>query len=242
MALIRRTHLACRRHLNTTYVTDISAHISANIYKYATVLLMAVASTAGRKITEKFFEKNIRALSHRPDHYFQSRKSELDKIKSLVELSQNKRRRRLLSQGSVVTIYITGQPGMGKTQLARDFAGQYYYQQNILKRMRRQIFVGTLDASNMQTFQRTYQHIAGLIVPDLHLSPFFDVFGSKDELEKSLKISSDVVKEYMYKRPDWLLVVTNLSVTNERSSMNTGNCMCLHNINATNYTFLYYMH
>ena len=229
MAFIRRTHFTYRRHLNKTYVKDSdsvsrSAHISTWTYT-CTVILKDVISTVFKKITEKFLENNlnIRALSHRPDHYFQIRKKELKKLESDTKLLQKKRR--LLGQDSVVTIYITGQPGMGKTQLARDFAWEYYNQQSrsILKLMRKQIFVGTLDASNMQSFQQTYQHIVGLIVPDLHLTPFFDVFGSQNELEESLNIISKVVKQNMRKRRNWLLVVTNLSLTNGRGGVNTGN-------------------
>ena len=141
-----------------------------------------------------------------------------------MELSQNKRR--LLGLDSVVTIYITGQPGMGKMQLARDFAREYYRQQkrSIIKRMRKQIFVGTLDASNMQSFQQTYQHMAGLIIPDLRLTPFFDVSRSKHGIEESLDTISDVVEQNLRKRRDWLLVVTNLSLTNGRDGVNTGKC------------------
>ena len=222
MAFIRRTHLTYRRHLNTTYIDGVHDHVVDHIYKYAGALFLAVSSSL---VVDKLFQnKNIRALSHRPDHYFQSRKNELKKIKSLMELSQNKRR--LLGLDSVVTIYITGQPGMEKMQLARDFAREYYRQQkrSIIKRMRKQIFVGTLDASNMQSFQQTYQHMAGLIIPDLRLTPFFDVSRSKHGIEESLDTISDVVEQNLRKRRDWLLVVTNLSLTNGRDGVNTGKC------------------
>ena len=109
--------------------------------------------------------RRILLLPPEPSHLCQNRAQELGnlqkKMKSLLKQHKG---------GVSQTIYITGQPGYGKSQLAREFGYKYYRSKFIF----RKAFVGTLNASSHSSLFHSYKDIAkklGCISPEFQTKP-----------------------------------------------------------------------
>ena len=202
MSFFKQAYLSSRRSFHVT----VAKHDSSG-WPWVTT----VASSAGKIgdwIISQFQDNSITKFSDKPQHHFQSRESELRRLKELTQSLQKERNQK--DPDTAVIVYVSGLPGIGKTQLVGDFARQTYNQKSFFKR--RKSFIGTLDASNKESFQQSYEELANLVTPN-YLS--FGILGSQGELQ-SLKILSNVVKKEMSKksRKEWLLVVDGLSVSN----------------------------
>ena len=202
MSFFKQTYLSSRRYFHVTARND----SSALVWPWVTTAISSAGKIAGW-IVPQFQDISITKFSDKPQHHFQSREKELKRLKELTQSLQKERNQKY--PDTAVTVYVSGLPGIGKTQLVGDFARQTYYQKSFFKW--RKSFIGTLDASNKESFQQSYEELANLVTPN-YLS--FGILGSQGELQ-SLKILSNVVKKEMSKksRKEWLLVVDGLSVS-----------------------------
>ena len=135
------------------------------------------------------------------NHFFQPRAEEIreleEKFKTLEKTNPG---------DVVVTVYITGDPASGKTQLAGQF-GREFIEKNEHKN--KNLFAGTLIADNRSNFLDSYVQIAydlGCITEETQKDILFH---HRDELE-SLKMLSSRVKKELRKRPGWLLIIDGL--------------------------------
>ena len=105
----------------------------------------------------------------------------------------------------VVTVYITGDPASGKTQLAGQYGREFI---EMKKHKNKKLFAGTLIADSRSNFLDKYIQIAH----NLGCVTARDIlFNHSDELE-SLRMLSICVKKELKKRPGWLLIVDGLSL------------------------------
>ena len=142
-------------------------------------------------------------IPKKPCHTFLPRTDEVrmlkDKFKTLKENNP----------GSVAnTVYITGDPASGKTQLAGQFGKEYY---EVNKRKNKKIFVGTLTVDN---FLQSYLQIAHDLACVKDKAEVAIRSGQLDELE-SLKMLSQRVKKELRERPGWLLIIDGLTLDEE---------------------------
>ena len=98
-------------------------------------------------------DRSVLVLPQKPSHEYQPRESELKQLDQMVkQLTRN-------NKGKVANvIYVTGQPGHGKTQLVREYAKRYFSKS---KRMLfHKQFVGTLNASSKSSLINSYISLA----------------------------------------------------------------------------------
>ena len=152
-------------------------------------------------------DQSVLLLPQKPSHVYQSRKSEVREIKNKFKLLRKRN-----GKGLSVAVYVTGRPGYGKTQLAREFGKEFY-------RLNRGWFfknlvVGTLDATSSTTLLQSYVTLAIDLGCTSELKALEGLLGRKGELQ-GLGILSLAVKKELKKRPGWLIVVDNLSSDQE---------------------------
>ena len=107
----------------------------------------------------------------------------------------------------VKTVYITGSPGSGKSQLAGQY-GREVFERN--KPLNKNLFVGTLSAGNRSIFLDTYLQTAIGVGCVNQATEWAIRSGQLGELQ-SLKMLSDHVKKELRERPEWLLIIDGLS-------------------------------
>ena len=142
-------------------------------------------------------------LPREPSHFFQPRTEE---VKHLKEKLHNLEK---TNPGNVAkTVYITGDPATGKTQLARQF-GKEFFDEN--KHKNKKLFVGFVRTVSVDNILQNYLQIA------------HDLDCVKEETEvtirsgqlmdyDSLKMLTVHVKKELRERPGWLLIVDGLSL------------------------------
>ena len=137
------------------------------------------------------------------NHLFQPR------IEELRELEEKFNTLEKTNPGDVVvTVYITGDPGSGKTQLAGQYGREFI---EMKKHMNKNLFAGTLIADSRSNFLDKYLQIAhdlGCITEETEKAIESHQL---DELV-SLRMLSIRVKKELRKRPGWLLIIDGLSL------------------------------
>ena len=148
-------------------------------------------------------DQTVLVLPQKPSHAFQQRRTEVKKIDQML-----KSLRKQNGKGVVVSVYVTGRPGYGKTQLAREFGKEYFAKHKgfLFKKM----FVGTLNATNKSSFLQSYITLALDLGCASELKSLESLSGQKGEFQ-SLELLSAAVRKELKKRPGWLLIVDNLS-------------------------------
>ena len=140
------------------------------------------------------------------NHLFQPRAEEMRELKEKFNTLEKTNPGDL-----VVTVYITGDPASGKTQLAGQF-GREFITWN--KHKNKKLFVGTLNADSQFDFLRKYLLIAhGLRCVKEEMEEAIEA-GRLDELA-SLRMLSKRVKKELKERPGWLLIIDGLSLNEE---------------------------
>ena len=154
-------------------------------------------------------DQSILLLPQKPSHVYQSRKSEIREIKNKFKLLRKKN-----GKDVTIAVYLTGRPGYGKTQLAREF-GREFYRSN-RGWFFKNLVVGTLDASSSTTLLQSYILLATDLGCTTELKALEGLLGGKGDLQ-GLKILSSAVRKELKKRPGWLIIVDNLSSDQETS-------------------------
>ena len=140
------------------------------------------------------------------NHLFQPRAEEIRELEEKFNTLEKTNPGNL-----VVTVYITGDPASGKTQLAGQF-GREFITWN--KHKNKKLFVGTLNADSRFGFLQKYLLIAhGLRCVKEEIDEAIEA-GQLDELA-SLRMLSRRVKEELKERPGWLLIIDGLSLDEE---------------------------
>jgi len=158
---------------------------------------------------EKLTEDNgplLSDLPREPNHFFQPRTEEVKKLEEKLHALEK------TNPGNVAkTVYITGYPATGKTQLVRQF-GRNFFKMN--KDKNRKLFVGKLSADSVSKFLQDYLQVAhnlGCVKEETEVAIRS---GHLKELE-SLRMLSDRVKKELRERPEWLLIIDGLGLDKE---------------------------
>ena len=139
-------------------------------------------------------------------HLFQPRAEEMRELKEKFNTLEKTNPGDL-----VVTVYITGEPASGKTQLAGQY-GREFIKWN--KHKNKKLFAGTLNADSRFDFLQKYLLIAhGLGCVEEEMEEAIEA-GRLDELA-SLRMLSKRVKKELKERPGWLLIIDGLSLDEE---------------------------
>ena len=137
------------------------------------------------------------------NHLFQPRAQELRELEEKFNALEK------TNPGDVVvTVYITGDPASGKTQLAGQY-GREFIERN--KHKNKDLFAMTLIADSRSNFLDKYLQIAhdlGCVTEETEKAIESRQF---DELA-SLRMLSKHVKKELRKRPGWLLIIDDLSL------------------------------
>ncbi|KAJ7376409.1 hypothetical protein OS493_034686 [Desmophyllum pertusum] len=99
--------------------------------------------------------KSFVLLPVKPSHEVTERKAEVEDIMQKFVDLQSKN-----EDGSIVTVYVSGNPGCGKTQIARE-AGKEFYEKRVADDIEEsRTFVMTLNAENEQSMLDSYMKFA----------------------------------------------------------------------------------
>ena len=146
--------------------------------------------------------QNIQYLSDIPAPTRVTRRAELTNISSKFEAL----RQQFGAQDKTVVVYVVGPPAYGKTQLARQFAEEYY-----AKKKRSYIFrtlvVASVDATSELSLLGSYQSLAS----KLHVP------GSYSMEENLLILGTAIAAELKIRQHGWLLILDNLTLQLKRN-------------------------
>ena len=134
------------------------------------------------------------------NHVFQPRAEEMRKLQEKFDSLE------MTNPGDVVmTVYITGDPASGKTQLAGQF-GREFFEKN---KHKKKLFVGTLSVDSRSNFLHKYLQVARHLRCVTENTEVAILSYQLDELT-SLKMLSERVKKELRGRPGWLLIIDGL--------------------------------
>ena len=137
-------------------------------------------------------------LSFKPPHEIIRRSRDIEKImEKMQELCKG-------SNGTVSTIYLSGVPGSGKTQLARQLGENFY---NIRSRDTEGLtFVATLNAETIETLVDSYITLAKTLgITEYAVSGMEDsrTKNPKDTLKRVMHLVSPKIAKFA----NWLIIV-----------------------------------
>ena len=141
------------------------------------------------------------SLTFEPSHQIIRRSNDVTRIKNKLEELYNE------SKGAISTIYLSGIPGCGKTQIARQ-VGQEVYD----KRVREDeglTFVSTLNAETLDSLANSYFNLAkqlGVTEYALTNLAASKEHGSSETIQHLIRLISPKVKQFSA----WLIIVDNV--------------------------------
>ena len=148
--------------------------------------------------------KSFMCLPPKPSHEVNERKSEVEHLMQMFVDLQN-----TTEDGSIVTVYVSGNPGCGKSQIARE-AGKKFYDEAVSDGNQETcVFVMTLNAESEQSILHSYCQLAReLGVTEYSLN---SITGSDSKLKPDERIAhlktlvSAKAKDYS----TWLMIFDN---------------------------------
>ena len=187
------------RTLSTVVLAVVLSTCTSPFVQTVTALQNTVRVGGGETtVTVPKDDKNERNIPLKPSHFFQLR-SEVtqlfDKFDSLERTNQ----------GEVAkTVYITGAPGAGKTQLAGQFGREFInMNENNLK-----LFVGTMTVDSCLHIVEKHLQIAC----DLGCANCTEMSVQLGELCNETTCFINCVKKELRDRPGWLLIIDGLTI------------------------------
>ena len=149
------------------------------------------------KETEIGKEEPFCMLALHPTHEIIRRSRDIDRIMKEMEKLE------VESDRAVSTIYLSGNPGCGKSQLARQLGEEFYHERLDGFGM---VFVGTLQAENLETLADSYIALAyRLGITEYTLSDL----SRKENLIITIKSLMALTVPKVRRFPTWLLIVDN---------------------------------
>ena len=158
-----------------------------------------------RKVFEEQLQRKVEpfcVLPPRPPHLIASRDYHVDKVtQKLLNL-------RKANGNTLSYCYISGNPGSGKSQLARLAAEKYYKEAS--KDTSAPSFVMTLNAENPEALLTSYQSLARKMqCPECTINT---TENSKDlNNERKIAIIKDLIAAKIHLYSSWLLVIDNVT-------------------------------
>ena len=158
-----------------------------------------------RKVFEEQLQRKVEpfcVLPPRPPHLIASRDYHVDKVtQKLLNL-------RKANGNTLSYFYISGNPGSGKSQLARLAAEKYYKEAS--KDTSAPSFVMTLNAENPEALLTSYQSLAReMQCPECTINT---TENSKDlNNERKIAIIKDLIAAKIHLYSSWLLVIDNVT-------------------------------
>ena len=141
------------------------------------------------------------SLTFKPSHQIIRRSSDVTRIKNKLEELSNE------SKGAISTIYLSGIPGCGKSQIARQ-VGQEVYDKS-LREDEGLTFVSTLNAETLDSLADSYFNLAKQLgvteyaLTNLATSTKVD---SSEKIQHLMRFISPKVKQFSA----WLIIVDNV--------------------------------
>ena len=183
----RRTFLtvfvaSASRPANTVQLIGTATPLRRNIVQFTSSDILRIISTLG----EKVIPVHTKVLAPNAPHPTIERPNELKKLKKAVERVKRQ------NENHTAILYVTGEPSVGKTQLAKTYAEDYYKQWTPSSKT-----VLTIDMTN---FQESYRKVA----INLENSSSDDAVKEDD-----LGIIARKIKKALRERNDWLLIIDN---------------------------------
>ena len=111
------------------------------------------------------------------------------------------------AQGKTVVVYIVGPPAYGKTQLARQFAEEYYAR-NVRRYIFRTLVVASVDATSELSLLKSYKFLA----IELKLSEKIHIPTSYSMEDSLLIFARAIAAELKNQQQGWLLILDNLTL------------------------------
>ena len=145
-------------------------------------------------------DKTILDLPLPPQHPVQPR-PEVKELEKMFESLQKQNQ-----QGIANTVYITGSPAQGKTEIARQFGDQFYRKN--MGYVNKKLFVGTLNAKSPSELLQSCCQLAQALGCEKAL-----VLEASKGDPNTLNVLLNAMGKELKKRPGWLLIVDNLSST-----------------------------
>ena len=140
-------------------------------------------------------------LTSRPPHDIIKRSHDIERITNKMEELYNG------ANGAVSTVYLSGNPGCGKSQLAREIGQQFYSERN--DDVKELIFVATLNTESVETLADSYLTLAKHLQMTEYALKELESLKSEKPLEAIQQLHRFIIPKAS-KFTKWLIIVDNV--------------------------------
>ena len=140
-------------------------------------------------------------LTSRPPHDIIKRSHDIERITSKMEELYNG------AKGAVSAVYLSGNPGCGKSQLAREIGQQFYSERN--DDVKELIFVATLNTESVDTLVDSYLTLAKRLQMTEYALKELESLKSEKPLEAIQQLHRFIIPKAS-KFTKWLIIVDNV--------------------------------
>ncbi|CAH3159784.1 unnamed protein product [Porites lobata] len=140
-------------------------------------------------------------LTVRPPHDIIKRSHDIERITNKMEELYNG------AKGAVSTVYLSGNPGCGKSQLAREIGQQFYSERN--DDVKELIFVATLNTESVETLADSYLTLAKHLQMTDYALKEMESLKSEKPLEAIQQLHRFIIPKAS-KFTKWLIIVDNV--------------------------------
>ena len=140
-------------------------------------------------------------LTSRPPHDIIKRSHDIERITNKMEELYNG------AKGAVSAVYLSGNPGCGKSQLAREIGQQFYSERN--DDVKELIFVATLNTESVETLADSYLTLAKHLQMTEYALKELESLKSEKPLEAIQQLHRFIIPKAS-KFTQWLIIVDNV--------------------------------
>ena len=140
-------------------------------------------------------------LTSRPPHDIIKRSHDIERITNKMEELYNG------AKGAVSAVYLSGNPGCGKSQLAREIGQQFYSERN--DDVKELIFVATLNTESVETLADSYLTLAKHLQMTEYALKELESLKSEKPLEAIQQLHRFIIPKAS-KFTKWLIIVDNV--------------------------------